>query len=118
MSDKAKQPYIDLSNQDAIRYKTQCDELAEKGYFTLESGQKSTDLPPKKKRVRSPKKLGKRPAPNSQKKDAKSTKKVSKSHQSASDSDSEESSDESEEASNASKEGNSDKTSKKRQKVE
>ena len=51
MSDEQKKPYLDKNKQDEERYKRQLAELEQKGYFTTEDGQKSTDLyvDPKKK---------------------------------------------------------------------
>jgi hypothetical protein len=82
MSDEEKQPYVDLSEQDAKRQANQYDELAQKGYFTLEDGTKSSDLPPKIRKVKKdsrlvPHKLGKRAAPKKKTK-AGRTKKVVK----------------------------------------
>ena len=50
MSDIEKKPYIDLSDKDKDRYVKQLKEMNEKGYFTLESGEKSTDMPPIRKK--------------------------------------------------------------------
>ena len=50
MSDIEKKPYIDLFEKDQDRYVKQLKEMNEKGYFTLESGEKSTDMPPIRKK--------------------------------------------------------------------
>jgi len=67
MTDAQKQPYADLRDRDLLRFQKQTKELAAKGYFTHENGEKSTDQLPKVKGklVKSSTKtsiLGKRPS--------------------------------------------------------
>ena len=51
MSEKQKQPYVDMSIQDQTRHQKQVDDLEKLGYFTLEDGTKSSSLKPKIKKV-------------------------------------------------------------------
>lgn len=52
MSDEEKKPYQDMNLQDIKRQKTQLQELAEKGSFTLEDGTNSSTLTAKPKKAR------------------------------------------------------------------
>lgn len=56
MTEEEKKPYLDMREVDIARHKMQIDELASKGFFTTEEGIKSTDLKPKKKKVKRNKK--------------------------------------------------------------
>lgn len=51
LSEKDKKPFADRSKKDEVRYQKQLKDLKEKGFFTTESGIKSTDIEvdPKKK---------------------------------------------------------------------
>ena len=51
MSDKLKQPYLDLSFKDQSRHQKQVADFKNLGYFTLEDGTKSSSLKPKIKKV-------------------------------------------------------------------
>ena len=51
MSEKQKQPYVDMSIQDQTRHQKQVDDLEKLGYFTLEDGTKSSSLKPKIKKI-------------------------------------------------------------------
>lgn len=49
MTEEQKKPYTKLRDKDLLRFQTQTKELATKGYFTLENGEKSTEYYPKGK---------------------------------------------------------------------
>lgn len=53
LTDDQKAPYVKKNEDDKKRHQAQLDELAEKGYFTLDDGSKSTDEKnrPKPKKV-------------------------------------------------------------------
>ena len=51
MSDKLKQPYLDLSFKDQTRHQKQVADFKNLGYFTLEDGTKSSSIKPKIKKV-------------------------------------------------------------------
>ena len=51
MSDKLKQPYLDLSFKDQSRHQKQVADFKNLGYFTLEDGTKSSSLKPKIKKI-------------------------------------------------------------------
>ena len=44
LTDKDKEPYVELAEKDKKRYAKQQAEYEEKGYYTLPDGSKSTDL--------------------------------------------------------------------------
>lgn len=45
LSEAEKQPFIDLANKDKERYEKQLKELQTKGYFIMQDGTKSSDVP-------------------------------------------------------------------------
>ena len=51
LTDKEKEPWVKMQKKDEERMQRQNEELAKKGYFTMEDGTKSTDayMDPKKK---------------------------------------------------------------------
>ena len=50
LSDEQKNPYVDMAKKDKQRHDAQWKELREKNYFTLESGQRSTEVELKAKK--------------------------------------------------------------------
>ena len=51
LTEPQKIHYYELQKKDKVRYQNQIRDLATKGYFINEKGEKSSDLKPKKKRI-------------------------------------------------------------------
>jgi hypothetical protein len=51
LTESQKFHYYELQKQDRARYQNQIRDLATKGYFINEKGEKSSDLKPKKKKI-------------------------------------------------------------------
>ena len=57
LPEKERKPYHDKNAKDQKRYEKQWDELNKKNYFIMDDGKKSSEVEPKKKRVKREKNL-------------------------------------------------------------